>query len=151
MCIKSSTFGEKQFITVGWGKKETQFHGSEGKAAAKTKATISGKTELDDGRARVTWKGDGSMFAVTYIDQATNARRFKVFNREGILQYTSELVDGLESSLSWKPTGNLIASTRKLPNKHTVAFFEKNGLLHREFTLPFDKKKIQVKEIKKLM
>lgn len=26
-------FGEKQFITVGWGKKETQFHGSEGKQA----------------------------------------------------------------------------------------------------------------------
>lgn len=28
-------FGEKQFITVGWGKKETQFHGSAGKHAAK--------------------------------------------------------------------------------------------------------------------
>lgn len=28
-------FGEKQFITVGWGKKETQFHGREGKQAAK--------------------------------------------------------------------------------------------------------------------
>lgn len=28
-------FGEQQFITVGWGKKETQFHGREGKQAAK--------------------------------------------------------------------------------------------------------------------
>lgn len=26
-------FGEKEFITVGWGKKETQFHGSAGKHA----------------------------------------------------------------------------------------------------------------------
>lgn len=34
-------FGEQQFITVGWGKKETQFHGSEGKQAAKVKNEIS--------------------------------------------------------------------------------------------------------------
>lgn len=27
-------------ITVGWGKKETQFHGSEGKQAALVKATL---------------------------------------------------------------------------------------------------------------
>lgn len=33
-------FGEKQFITVGWGKKETQFHGSAGKQAAKVKNEV---------------------------------------------------------------------------------------------------------------
>lgn len=33
-------FGEKQFITVGWGKKETQFHGSAGKQAAKEKNEV---------------------------------------------------------------------------------------------------------------
>jgi elongator complex protein 1 len=33
-------FGDKQFITVGWGKKETQFHGSEGKEAAKVKNIV---------------------------------------------------------------------------------------------------------------
>ncbi|XP_014219597.1 elongator complex protein 1 isoform X2 [Copidosoma floridanum] len=144
LSLRSEEFGQQQFITVGWGKKETQFHGSEGKAAAKAKSTVSGKTKLDDGKARVTWKGDGSMFAVSYIDQESNARRLKIFNREGVLQFTSELIDCLEGILSWKPSGNLIASTRRLPNKHTVAFFEKNGLLHREFTLPFDKKNIQI-------
>lgn len=30
-----------QFITVGWGKKETQFHGSEGKQAALLKPEVS--------------------------------------------------------------------------------------------------------------
>lgn len=35
----SEEFGEKQFITVGWGKKETQFHGSEGKHA-RTKTDV---------------------------------------------------------------------------------------------------------------
>ena len=84
------------------------------------------------------------MFAVSYIDEEVNARRFKVYNREGVLQYTSELVDGLEGNLSWRPSGNVIAATRKLPDKHIVALFEKNGLLHREFVLPFKTKNILV-------
>ena len=88
------------------------------------------------------------MFAVSYIDLESQARRFKVFNREGHLQYTSELIQGLEACLSWKPSGNLIASTRLLPNKHTVAFFECNGLFHREFTLPFGVQKILVHKLK---
>lgn len=29
-----------KFITVGWGKKETQFHGSEGKQAAQRKIQV---------------------------------------------------------------------------------------------------------------
>ena len=33
--LTSDEFGEAKFINVGWGKKETQFHGSEGKDAAK--------------------------------------------------------------------------------------------------------------------
>lgn len=115
-----------------------------GKGAAKAKPTVAGKTDTDDGLPRITWRGDGTLFAISYIDQDINARKIKVFNREGILQYTSELVDCLEGTLSWKPSGNLIASTRKLPNKHTVALFEKNGLLHREFTLPFSTKNVQV-------
>ncbi|OXU28995.1 hypothetical protein TSAR_015024 [Trichomalopsis sarcophagae] len=145
--LTSKEFGEKQFITVGWGKKETQFHGSEGKAAAKAKSAVIGKTDTDNGLPRITWKGDGTLFAVSYIDEEANARRFKVFDREGILQYTSELVDCLEGTLSWKPSGNLIASTRKLPNKHTVALFEKNGLLHREFTLPLETKNVQIEDL----
>lgn len=38
--LLSQEFGDKQFITVGWGKKETQFHGSEGKHAAKAKTEV---------------------------------------------------------------------------------------------------------------
>ncbi|XP_058806417.1 putative elongator complex protein 1 [Phymastichus coffea] len=142
--LNSSNFGKNQFITVGWGKKETQFHGSEGKASAKAKPKLVGKNDEDVGLPKITWKGDGSLFAISYIDQETNARRFKVLDREGVLLYTSELVDCLEGTLSWKPSGNFIASTRKLPNKHTVALFEKNGLLHREFTLPFTTKNILI-------
>lgn len=31
--LASDEFGDKEFVNVGWGTKETQFHGSEGKHA----------------------------------------------------------------------------------------------------------------------
>lgn len=43
MELVSQEFGEKEFITVGWGKKETQFHGSEGKKARVKAEVIAGK------------------------------------------------------------------------------------------------------------
>ncbi|CAK9811741.1 Elongator complex protein 1 [Anthophora plagiata] len=140
-------FGQKQFVTVGWGKKETQFHGSEGKKAAVTKPTEINKNDLDDGLCRITWRDDGSLFAVGFLHHESKVRQFKIFNREGILQYTSELVNGLEESLSWRPSGSLIASTHISQNKHVVAFFEKNGLKHRDFSLPFKPKEIKVKDL----
>ena len=39
--LRPSAFGEAEFINVGWGKKETQFHGSLGKTAAQTVAGVS--------------------------------------------------------------------------------------------------------------
>ncbi|CAL7938888.1 unnamed protein product [Xylocopa violacea] len=142
--LHAPEFGQKQFVTVGWGKKETQFHGSEGKKAALAKSTEINKNDLDDGLCRITWREDGTLFAVSFLHQESKVRQFKVFNREGILQYTSELTNGLEGVLSWKPSGSLIAATQNLQNKHVVALFEKNGLKHREFSLPFKPKEVRV-------
>uniref|UniRef100_A0A8D3D8A8 Elongator complex protein 1 n=1 Tax=Scophthalmus maximus TaxID=52904 RepID=A0A8D3D8A8_SCOMX len=80
-------------------------------------------------------------------DDFGEARKVRVWNREGVLQATSEPVDGLEEPLSWKPSGSLIASTRRHPNKHSVVFLEKNGLLHGDFTLPLGKDQAKVKEL----
>ena len=57
-------------ITVGWGKKETQFHGSEGKQAA-TKRVEEVKPALpwDDRKVRVSWRGDGQYFVVSVINR----------------------------------------------------------------------------------
>ncbi|XP_076170382.1 elongator complex protein 1 isoform X1 [Ptiloglossa arizonensis] len=140
-------FGQKQFVTVGWGKKETQFHGSEGKRAAVAKPTEIYKNETDDKLYRITWREDGLLFAVGFLNHENKMRQFKVFNREGILQCTNELVNGLQESLSWKPSGSLIATIQNLFNKYVIAFFEKNGLKHREFSLPFKQKEIRVKHI----
>uniref|UniRef100_A0A4W3IAX3 Elongator complex protein 1 n=1 Tax=Callorhinchus milii TaxID=7868 RepID=A0A4W3IAX3_CALMI len=142
--IHQDDFGEGKFITVGWGKKETQFHGSEGKQAAHRKQSA---VAWDDQRPRVTWRGDGQLFAIGAICPVSGARKVRVWNREGVLQSTNEPVNGLEQALCWKPSGSLIASTQRKPNKHNVVFFERNGLVHGEFSLPFDKDQVKVKEL----
>lgn len=146
--IHQDDFGEGKFITVGWGKKETQFHGSEGKQAAQRKIQeVQPAVSWDDRRPRVTWRGDGQLFAVSAVCPQSGARKVRVWNREGVLQATSEPVSGLEQALCWKPSGSLIASTQRHPNKHSVVFMEKNGLLHGDFTLPFGRDEAKVKEL----
>ena len=56
-------------ITVGWGKKETQFHGSEGKEAAKRLAdNVKPALAWDDRKVRISWRGDGEYFVVSSIN-----------------------------------------------------------------------------------
>ncbi|XP_025966946.2 elongator complex protein 1 [Dromaius novaehollandiae] len=146
--IHQDDFGEEKFVALGWGKKETQFHGSEGKQAAHRKQTeVSPTSAWDDGRPRVTWRGDGQFVAVSAVCPETGARKIRVWNRELVLQSTSEPISGLEQALAWKPSGSLIASTQEKPNRHDVVFLEKNGLLHGEFTLPFKKGQVKVNEL----
>ncbi|NWH92099.1 ELP1 protein, partial [Aegithalos caudatus] len=146
--IHQDEFGEGKFVALGWGKKETQFHGSEGKQAAHRKQTeVLPAPTWDDGRPRVTWRGDGQFVAVSAVCPETGARKVRVWSRELVLQSTSEPISGLEQALSWKPSGNLIASTQEKPNRHDVVFLEKNGLLHGEFTLPFQKGQVKVNEM----
>ncbi|XP_075979445.1 elongator complex protein 1 [Anticarsia gemmatalis] len=131
--LLNEDFGEKQFITVGWGKKETQFHGSAGKQA-RVKSEVTADETLSDSTVKISWRGDGNLYAIGFT--MDGIRRFKVFDKEGNLQYTSEKQQGLESNLSWRPSGNLIATTQKLNEKYIVSFFEKNGLKHGEFDIP---------------
>uniref|UniRef100_A0A9J7X9U9 Elongator complex protein 1 n=1 Tax=Cyprinus carpio carpio TaxID=630221 RepID=A0A9J7X9U9_CYPCA len=148
VAINQDDFGEGKFITVGWGKKETQFHGSEGKQAAQRKATVMQPAlPWDDRKPRITWRGDGQFFAVSTVCPQTGARKVRIWNRECVLQATSEVVNGLEQPLCWRPSGSLIASTQRHPNKHSVVFMEKNGLLHGDFNLPFGKEQVKVKEL----
>ncbi|KAG0045887.1 hypothetical protein BGZ83_008909 [Gryganskiella cystojenkinii] len=129
--------GEDVSVNVGWGKKETQFHGTEGKAAAQRKVDTSTFTFSpdDDDQHRLSWRGDGTYFCCSSKDARLGRRVIRVYNREAVLQTTSESVDMLEHGLSWRPSGNLIASSQRLPHRHDVVFFERNGLRHGEFTL----------------
>ncbi|KAK2875378.1 hypothetical protein FQN49_001649 [Arthroderma sp. PD_2] len=127
-----------QHVSVGWGKKETQFHGKRAKALrdpTMPEKVDEGKlSDFDDGKTTLSWRGDGAYLAVNSIE--TGVRRvIRVFSREGSLDSVSEPVDGLEGALSWRPSGNLIAGIQRLENRIDVVFFERNGLRHGQFTL----------------
>ncbi|KAI0828044.1 IkappaB kinase complex IKAP component [Trametes gibbosa] len=152
-------FGEDAPINVGWGAKHTQFHGSLGKAAASASIppTAVGASPDDDGHVRISWRGDGAYFTLSILEGATEARphrTVRVYSRDGALQSTAEPVPGLEHTLSWRPSGNLIVATQRFGNipgeqtlssgtglgqgrddRHDIVFFERNGLRHGEFTL----------------
>lgn len=145
--LDNEDFGTEQFVNVGWGKKETQFHGSEGKSAAKQKpeeVVITDPNDLDR-RISIVWRGDDELFVVSFVGKW--GRMFKVYDKEGKLKYTSEKCAGLESALAWRPSGAWIAIPQLLPNKYTVALFEKNGLRHREIVLPFKHDAEQVTQL----
>ena len=125
-------------VSVGWGKKETQFHGKRAKAMrdpTMPESVDEGKpSSNEDDKVSVSWRGDGAYFAVNSIVFG-HRRAIRVFDRDGKLDSVSEPVDGLEASLSWRPYGNLIASVKRSENKIEVVFFERNGLRHGEFDL----------------
>ncbi|EEB17582.1 elongator complex protein, putative [Pediculus humanus corporis] len=137
-------FGEKQIITVGWGSKETQFQGSAGKYKAEDKEEI---IFSNTNRIVISWRGDAEYFAVSSINPEKNLRYIKIFNKNGVLQSTSECINGLDDSLDWRSSGNLIATTQKHLNKYIVSFFEKNGMKHGDFKLATNEQFGKVSEI----
>ncbi|KAL2809968.1 IKI3 family-domain-containing protein [Aspergillus granulosus] len=127
-----------QHVSVGWGKRETQFQGKRAKAlrdpTVPEKVDEGKLSSTDDGRTTITWRGDGAYVAVNSIEGGIR-RAIRVYSREGTLDSVSEPVDGLEGALSWRPYGNLIAGIQRLEDKIDVVFFERNGLRHGQFTL----------------
>lgn len=125
-------------VSVGWGKKETQFKGK--RARALQDPTV--PEHIDEGvlspfenhSVTISWRGDGAYFAITKVEEQRR-RMIRVYSREGQLDSVSEPVDGLEGALSWRPSGNLIASIRRSADKLEVVFFERNGLRHGQFDL----------------
>ncbi|KAJ5320331.1 hypothetical protein N7508_000614 [Penicillium antarcticum] len=127
-----------QHVSVGWGKKETQFQGKRAKALRDP--TVPEKIDQgilsshDDGCTTITWRGDGAYVAVNSIEAGTR-RAIRVYSREGTLDSVSEPVDGLEGALSWRPSGSLLAGIQRVDDRIDVVFFERNGLRHGEFSL----------------
>ncbi|EIW80500.1 pol II transcription elongation factor [Coniophora puteana RWD-64-598 SS2] len=152
--LDTSDFGEDAPINVGWGSKETQFHGSVGRAhlnQPESKDMGPDSRQLgDDTWPRISWRGDGAYFAVSALsrsmseDGSGRKRVIRVYSHEARLQSTAEPISCLEANLSWRPDGSVIAATqnditRSQRNakvaKHDLIFFERNGLRHGEFSL----------------
>lgn len=57
---------------------------------------------------------------------------------------TEDLASGIHAPLSWNPDHSLIATIQEEKRKTIVAFYERNGLRHGEFTLPSTMQDIQI-------
>jgi elongator complex protein 1 len=134
-------------VSVGWGKKETQFQGKGAKAlrdpTMPEKIDEGVLSPNDDSRATISWRGDGAYLAISTIEGGSR-RLIRVYSREGVLDSVSEPVDGLEGALSWRPAGNLIAGIQRLEIRTDVVFFERNGLRHGQFSLQLTSEQMQL-------
>lgn len=135
-------------VSVGWGKKETQFTGRG--ARALRDPTVPEHVDEgslnpdDDSRVSISWRGDGQYVAINSVLGSTPDRRvIRVYTRDGALDSVSEAVNGLQSALSWKPSGQLIAGARKHEHGVEIVFFERNGLRHGEFDLRLSKEEFE--------
>jgi len=137
--LSAEDLGVSNHVSVGWGKKETQFKGR-GVAKALRDPTVPEHVDEgtlsshDDGRVSISWRGDGEYVAVNSVLEGKR-RVIRVYNREGTLDSVSEPVNGLEGALSWKPSGQTLAGLRRRNSGIDVVFFERNGLRHGEFDL----------------
>jgi elongator complex protein 1 len=127
-------------VSVGWGKKETQFEGRGAKALRDPTVPeyIDAGTliETDDGRVSITWRGDGQFVAINAVIKEEPKRRIiRFYTREGVLDSVSAPVDYMGGALSWKPTGQLVAAVQHVRGGTDLIFFERNGLRHGEFSL----------------
>ena len=125
-------------VSVGWGKKETQFKGKGAKAlrdpTMPEKIDDGVLSSNDDSRVSISWRGDGAYLAISSIEGGAR-RVIRVYSREGVIDSVSEPVDRLEGALSWRPAGNLIAGIQRFEDRVDVVFFERNGLRHGQFSL----------------
>ncbi|KAI1325872.1 elongator complex protein [Xylariaceae sp. FL0255] len=138
MTMTADDLKASKHVSVGWGKKETQFQGRGAKALRDP--TIPEKVDqgdispLDNGASTISWRGDGAYFAINSIEKGIR-RVIRIYSRDGVLDSVSEPVNHMESALSWRPSGNLMASIQRLEDHVDVIFFERNGLRHGQFSL----------------
>ena len=143
--LSSEDLKASNHVSVGWGKKETQFKGK--KARVLRDPTVpetvdEGVLSASDAKeTTISWRGDGNYVAINSIESESR-RVIRVFSREGILDSVSEPVDGLVGALSWRPAGNILAGVQRFDDYARIVFFERNGLRHGQFDLRLNKEEM---------
>ncbi|VDK62423.1 unnamed protein product [Onchocerca ochengi] len=136
--LKSSRSGREELMTVGWGSKETQFQGIAGRKQLRKidieqqPTTVS---ECDQRRILLAWNGDANYVVISFVDNETDSRRFCVFDHEGELISHLQQINNVEETLTYRPTGNLIAVSRCDGDKREIVFYERNGQRRSKFEL----------------
>lgn len=123
-------------VSVGWGKKETQFQGRGARQEQRmqdptTIQAIESREPLEgtSDEVSVSWRGDGQYVVVNSCIEGNRALR--MLNSMGQLESVSEPATHLSGVVAWEPKGGLIATVR--PNQ--IQFFERNGLKRYTFDI----------------
>lgn len=135
MDINSDEETEHKWIAIGWGKKETQFHGTAGKQAALAKEYKPENPFVDNFIPGITWAEKGTLLAVNVPTKDLKMRHIRIFNSSGELQCTSLNYYGLYRFITFNTVDRLFICAEKIDGINRVIFFEKNGLLHSKFQL----------------
>uniref|UniRef100_A0A0R3RXY0 Elongator complex protein 1 n=1 Tax=Elaeophora elaphi TaxID=1147741 RepID=A0A0R3RXY0_9BILA len=133
--LNSSRSGREELMTVGWGSKETQFQGVGGRKQPRKDddEQPTAVSKYDKGRVLLAWDGDANYVVVSYVNKETSFRRFSVFDHEGELVSHLQQVSNVEETLAYRPTGNLIATSRCDGDKREIIFYERNGQKRSKF------------------
>ncbi|CAG9532078.1 unnamed protein product [Cercopithifilaria johnstoni] len=137
--LNSSRSGREELMTVGWGSKETQFQGIGGrKQPRKGNFLVDNEqpttvSKYDQCRVLLAWNGDANYVVVSYVEQETNFRRLCVFDHEGELISHLQQISNVEETLAYRPTGNLIATSRCDGDRREIIFYERNGQKRSKF------------------
>lgn len=157
-------------VGVGWGSKETQFFGLDGRPAReqkqdqvielsperlsevekiKSNPKFQKFRETKELETIIDWRGDGQFLAtLTYISES-DRHILKIWNRNMELQYMSEKLISLERGiLNWVPNGQYVCCAQRRDDTiNEIIMFEKNGLVHQRFTLPRMLDKLFIREV----
>ena len=157
-------------VGVGWGSKETQFFGLDGRPSkekesknkivlseqelATTEEIESSETfmKFRDSQQRNTvidWRGDGQYLATLTLIPENGKHYLKVWNRNLELQYMSEQLFDIEQGLlSWIPNGQYICCAQRRERRiNEIVMFERNGMVHQRLTLPTMLPDLYIKEL----
>jgi len=132
-------------VSVGWGRSETQFRGLRAKNAPRD-PTLPERvdegilSQQDDQKTHLHWRADGEFLALSRIEREEGKpggrRVVRVYSRDGQIESFSEPIDGLEGTLSWRPSGQWIATVKRgTDDTAEIVFLERNGLRHGGFAL----------------
>lgn len=145
-------------VALGWGAKQTQFHGSEGKQAALNSGPLPTKPSylhplFDTNRSiGATWRSDSKYLALSVVEEvpwrageSVRTRTVYMLSKSGELLGKSEVDWTIVGSnlVAWKPDSLLVAMVAyELEPPHlasSVVFWERNGLRHGGFPLRIPK------------
>lgn len=74
-------------------------------------------------------------FIVNFYSEEHNGRTFKIFNYQGVLQYTGPMVNGMQGEMAWKLPSSVIFVVVSKKDCKEIQAYEKIGAFREKFQI----------------